>query len=87
MHSNHIGVMLIGPGGDGPVRLAGEHRWLSSFECWQGGAVNHEQVGHSLSMAKADESNRLATKGENPATHRLNRSNAWRNLSQRHLAF
>ena len=54
MHGNHIGVTLIGPGGDGPVRLAGEHRWVSRFECWQGSAVNHEQVRHTVSVAEAD---------------------------------
>src|SRR3954449_10178938 len=87
MHSQHTGVMLIGPGGDSPALLTGEHRRVSWFQCRQRSAVKYQQVRRSFSMAKADESDRMATEGKNPATHCLDRSDAWGDVGQRDFAF
>src|ERR1043165_6801895 len=73
MHSDHISVMLIRPGGGRPVPLALDYRWISRFDSPQNSTVDHQQVRHSLSMAKTNKGYRVATKIENPATHCLNR--------------
>src|ERR1041385_5210331 len=87
MHGDHTCVMLICPGGDGPVALGRDGGWLSRVEFWQSGALKHEQVRHSVSVAKADQGDRMSTEGKNSATHCLNRGNACRNLRQRGFAF
>src|SRR4051812_46847138 len=87
MHSQHVGVMLIGPGSDGPVPFAGKRRQIARSECRQGGAINREQVRHSLSVTKTDQGDQMAAERKNPASHGLNRSDPWRDVGQRGFAF
>ena len=87
MHSDRASIMLVGPGRGGPIPLVRKHRRFSRLKLRQSSPVNYQQVRHSLSMAKADKRDWIATEIKNPATHCFDRSDAWRDVAQGRLAF